>query len=257
MRISCILARPWRDIALALVLLTRLPLPRLPEAAFARQAQAGWAFPLAGIAVAAPACALGAFAIHLGLPPAVAAGLVLAAQVMLSGAMHEDGLADSADGLWGGMTRVRRLEIMKDSRIGSYGVLALILCTGLRWAALSALISVESWGAVLAAALLSRAGMPALMAALPHARAEGLSHAVGRPGRGTALSAAALALVVAPLLSGGAAVAAAFWAGLAVLGMGALARAKLGGQTGDILGASQQLAEIAALLAFLSLSGGA
>ncbi|WP_206338495.1 adenosylcobinamide-GDP ribazoletransferase [Antarcticimicrobium sediminis] len=252
---SDILAGTWRDIALALVLLTRLPLPRLPEAAFARQAQAGWAFPLVGIAVAAPACALGAFAIHLGLPPAVAAGLVLAAQVMLTGAMHEDGLADSADGLWGGMTRARRLEIMKDSRIGSYGVLALILCTGLRWAALAALIETQAWGAVLATALLSRAGMPALMAALPHARAGGLSHAVGRPGRGTALSAAALALVLALLLSGSAAVAAAFWAGLAVLGMGALARAKLGGQTGDILGASQQLAEIAALLAFLSLGG--
>lgn len=253
MRKSDILTVPMRDIALALVLLTRLPLPRLPEAAFARQAQAGWAFPLAGLAVAAPACLLGAAASGLGLPPAVAAGLVLAAQVMLTGAMHEDGLADSADGLWGGMTRERRLEIMKDSRIGSYGVLALILSTGLRWSALTGLIAVGSWGAVIAAALLSRAGLPALMAALPHARPNGLSHAVGRPGRGAAWGAVALAVTFSLALTGSAALTAALCAGLAGLGMGALAKAKLGGQTGDILGAAQQLAEIAALLAFLSM----
>jgi len=251
-----ILPLALRDLALALVLLTRLPLPRLPEAAFARQAQAGWAFPLAGLAVAVPACGLGALAAGLGLPPAVAAGLVLAAQVMLTGAMHEDGLADSADGLWGGMTRERRLEIMKDSRIGSYGVLALILSAGLRWTALAGLIGAGAWGAVLAAAILSRASLPALMTALPHARGDGLSHAVGRPARSIAWGAAALALALALALTGSAAVSATVWAGLAVLGVGALAKAKLGGQTGDILGAAQQLTEIAALLALLSAISG-
>ncbi|TDK51733.1 adenosylcobinamide-GDP ribazoletransferase [Antarcticimicrobium luteum] len=252
MRKNDILSIVSRDILLALVLLTRLPLPRLPEAAFARQARAGWAFPLAGLAVAAPACALGALAARAGLPPAVAAGLVLAAQVMLSGAMHEDGLADSADGLWGGMTPARRLEIMKDSRVGSYGVLALILSVGLRWSALAGLAAAGAWGAVLAAAILSRAGLPALMTALPHARENGLSRAVGRPGRGPAWAAVALALIAALILTGAATLAAALWAGLAVAGTGALARARLGGQTGDILGAAQQLAEIAALISFLA-----
>lgn len=252
-----ILPLALRDIALALVLLTRLPLPRLPEAAFTRQAQAGWAFPLAGLAVAAPVCALGALAVSAGLPPAVAAGLVLVVQVMLTGGMHEDGLADSADGLWGGTTRERRLEIMKDSRIGSYGVLALILSAGLRWSALAGLIAAGAWGAVIAAAILSRAGLPALMTALPHARSDGLSHAVGRPGRGPAWGAAVLAVVIALLLTGNAALGAALWAALAVAAMGALAKAKLGGQTGDILGAAQQLAEIAALLTFLALIGSA
>ncbi len=252
MRKSDILSLAPRDIVVALALLTRLPLPRLPAAAFARQAQAGWAYPLAGLAVAGPACVLGAIATGLGVPAVAAAGLVLAVQMMLSGAMHEDGLADSADGLWGGQTRARRLEIMKDSRIGSYGVLALILGAGLRWSALAGLISAGAWGAVIAGAVLSRAGMPALMAALPHARADGLSHAVGRPGRGTAWGAVALALGLALIACGGSALTAAVWAALAVAATGALARAKLGGQTGDILGAAQQMAEIAALLTLLA-----
>lgn len=253
MRKSDIAGLALRDCALALVLLTRLPLPHLPAAAFARQAQAGWAWPLAGLAVAALACLPGAAALALGLPATVAAGLVLGAQAMLTGAMHEDGLADMADGLWGGMTRERRLEIMKDSRIGSYGVLALVFGIGLRWSALAPLIAAGHWGAVIAAALLSRAGMAVLMATLPPARAGGLSRSVGRPGAGTAAGAVALALGLTLVIAGGAALAAGLCAALAVCGTGALARAKIGGQTGDILGAAQQLAELAALLTFVAL----
>ena len=93
-----------KDMVLALVLLTRLPLPHLPAGAFQRQAKAVWAFPLAGLAVALPAVLLAALALAAGLPAMVAAGLALAVQVMLTGAMHEDGLADTADGLWGGFT---------------------------------------------------------------------------------------------------------------------------------------------------------
>ena len=252
MRKSDILTAGLYDIAVALALLTRLPLPRLPSGAFAHQARSAWAWPLAGLTVAAPACLLGALAIGAGLPATISAGLVLVTQAMLSGAMHEDGLADTADGLWGGMTRDRRLEIMRDSRIGSYGVLALILSVGLRWSALAGLIAAGAWGAVLAAAVLSRAGMPALMAALPRARTDGLSHGVGQPGRGAVCGAMAVALGLALACTGWAVLLAAAWAALAVAGMGALARAKLGGQTGDILGAAQQLAEIAALLALLA-----
>lgn len=245
------------DGVVALVLLTRLPLPRLPSSAFARQAQAAWAFPLAGLAVGLPACVLGAAALALGVPTTVAAGLILAVQVMLTGAMHEDGLADTADGLWGGLTAERRLEIMKDSRIGSYGVLALILATGLRWSALAALVAQEGWwGAVIGAAILSRAGMAGLMATLPPARAGGLSRSVGRPPAAVAACGIGLALALGLLSAGGAAMIAALCAGAMVWGLAMLARAKIGGQTGDILGASQQLAEIAALAAFLALSPG-
>ncbi|MFT7596440.1 MAG: adenosylcobinamide-GDP ribazoletransferase, partial [Paracoccaceae bacterium] len=131
------------DVAVAFVLLTRLPLPTLPDHAFARQAHAAWAFPLVGLVVALLAGGMGWAALRLGLPASIAAGLVLGAQIMLTGAMHEDGLADTADGLWGGFNADRRLEIMKDSAIGTYGVLALILSLGLRWAALTLLLPIS------------------------------------------------------------------------------------------------------------------
>ncbi|MFT4960036.1 MAG: adenosylcobinamide-GDP ribazoletransferase, partial [Paracoccaceae bacterium] len=150
------------DIAVALVLLTRLPLPALPDHAFRRQAYASWAFPLVGALVAMIAGGIGWGAFRLGLPLAAAAGILLGVQIILTGAMHEDGLADSVDGLWGGFSRERRLEIMKDSAIGTYGVLALILSVGLRWVALTALIPLGI-GAVLAAAILSRAVLPFIM----------------------------------------------------------------------------------------------
>ena len=100
--------------------------------------------------------------------------------MITTGAMHEDGLADTVDGLWGGWTRDRRLEIMKDSHIGTYGVLALIVSAGLRWSVLAGLLTLGA-GPVVAIAVLSRASMPALMAALPNARGDGLAHKVGAP----------------------------------------------------------------------------
>ena len=203
--------------------------------------------------MAAPACLLGALAIGAGLPATVSAGLLLAAQVMLSGAMHEDGLADSADGLWGAMTRERRLEIMRDSRIGSYGVLALILSVGLRWSALGrADLGGGLGGGTGGGGAVARgdAGADGRPAPRPHRRAVPWR----RPTRGSGAvwGAMALALGLALACAGWAALSAAVWAALAVAGMGALARTKLGGQTGDILGAAQQLAEIAALLALLA-----
>ncbi|MEY8799069.1 adenosylcobinamide-GDP ribazoletransferase [Leisingera sp. XS_AS12] len=242
-----------KDVTLALVLLTRLPLPHLPAAAFQRQAQAVWAFPLAGLAVALPAAALAAVALAMGLPSTVAAGLALAVQVMLTGAMHEDGLADTADGLWGGFDRARRLEIMKDSRIGAYGVIALILGFGLRWSALAALIAVAGVWPLLALAMLSRAVMPALMAALPHARDGGLSQSVGRPRALPCNIAVLLALLLSLPLIGASAIAALLAMGAGAAGLGWLARVKIGGQTGDILGAAQQVAELAGLLTLLAL----
>lgn len=239
----------FNDAAVALVLLTRLPLPRLPDAAFTGQARAAWAFPLAGIAVALIAGAAGLTALALGVTPAAVALLVIAAQIALTGAMHEDGLADTVDGLWGGFTRERRLEIMKDSRIGSYGVLVLVIGVGLRWAALAALIAAgHLWGPLLAAAALSRGTLPALMTVLPPARPGGLSSSVGRPGRDASLAALALGAALALVATGPAVILPALAALLAVLGLAHLARIRIGGQTGDILGAAQQLAEIVLLL---------
>ncbi|MFD2175754.1 adenosylcobinamide-GDP ribazoletransferase [Rhodobacter lacus] len=234
------------EALLAVVMLTRLPAPRLPDPA-PSLAAASWAFPLAGALLGALSALVLSLALALGLPPALAAGLALAAQVMMTGALHEDGLADCADGFWGGHTRERRLEIMRDSRIGSYGVTALVLALGLRWQALAHLTAAGpglASAALVALAMASRVAPVALMATMPPARDNGMGHRA----RGAAPAALAVALalglsgfalpglpILAPSLAGA----------LAALAVARIARAKLGGQTGDVLGASQQCAELA------------
>lgn len=239
-----------RDLRAALSLLSRLPLP--PPAQFPVP-PAVWAWPVAGALLGALASGAGMAALAAGVPVGVAAALVLALGALLTGAMHEDGLADSCDGLWGGWTRERRLEIMKDSHIGSYGVMGLLLVTLARWSAVVGLLQAGEWAPLIAAAALSRAPMAALLAGLPNARGHGLSAAVGRPGMGAACVAVGVALGLALALAGPAGLIAAAAAAATTLGLGALARRKIGGQTGDILGASQQLAEMAALAALAAL----
>lgn len=239
----------WRikpgDVATALALLTRLPV----RASFDRSAQAAWAYPLVGVVTALLAAIPTALALALGVPPMMAALIWVAMHVLLTGAMHEDGLADSADGLWGGWERARRLEIMKDSHIGSYGVIALSLSLAARWLAVGMILQGPGWlAALIAVDVTSRAAMPALMAALPHARDTGLSHAQGRPGREPAAIAAVIAIVTLVLSTGASAYALILVASLAALACYAIAKSKIGGQTGDILGATQQLTEIALLM---------
>lgn len=236
------------DLLLAAGLLTRFPLPSW-ELDGTRTATAAWAWPLIGACLGALGAAVGGIALWAGLPPLVAAALAMIAMAMATGGLHEDGLADTADGLWGGMTLARRLEIMRDSRVGAYGVLALVLMMGLRLAVIAALADTGNLGLLVAAGALSRFGMGAMMAALPPARLDGLSKGTGQPPRASvavALAVAALASIVAglPLISWIAAASVLIW-------LGWQARSKLGGQTGDILGAGCLLAETAALIAAL------
>ena len=119
-----------RDILVSTLLLTRVPVPNLPDKWFSRQAQATWAFPIVGAIIGIIAVATILTTQHLDQPILVSSGIALAVCIILTGAMHEDGLADTADGFWGGYDATRRLEIMKDSAIGTYGVLALILLPG-------------------------------------------------------------------------------------------------------------------------------
>ena len=234
------------DFLTAIALLSRLPV----RADFSRGAQAAWAYPLAGAVVATLAALPTALALSLGVPPTLAALVWLAASVILTGAMHEDGLSDCADGFWGGWERTRRLEIMKDSRIGAYGVIALCLSLAARWSAIAIILQSTGWfWALVAVAMLSRAAMPALMASLPHARKTGLSHAQGRPPRLTALTAALLAMGATVALSGAMAVVLVLLALGAALACRAIAQSKIGGQTGDVLGATQQICEITLLFA--------
>ncbi|WP_299678914.1 adenosylcobinamide-GDP ribazoletransferase [uncultured Roseobacter sp.] len=242
----------FTDILLAGTLLSRVPLPHLSEATFARGAQAAWAYPIAGAGLGAIAGLVASLCLALGLPAVFAAGALLITLMVLTGAMHEDGLGDTADGFWGGFEPARRLEIMRDSHTGTYGILALILITGLRWSAYAALLPLGVLP-VIAVAALSRAGMPCLMAALPHARDDGLSKSVGRPDVPTAVLGLGVALLLAGLCVGGAAIGGLLAILAATAVVGAIARSKIGGQTGDVLGAAQQISELFALAAFILL----
>lgn len=241
-------ARAAADLRSAFMLLTRLPVHGTPTP---RAADAAWAWTLPGILVGGLASVLGWGALWLGAPTPVAAMLSLGAMIAMTGALHEDGLADLADGFWGGFTPDRRLEIMRDSRIGTYGVIALTLSLLIRWSLIAtAMILVDPLTLVIAATV-SRAPMAVAMRWLPPARTDGLSRGAGRPGAAGALIGVAIAaafLIPAGLLG---VVAALLVAGV-TLGLGLLARRKIGGQTGDVLGAAQQLSEIAVLVALTS-----
>lgn len=232
------------DLLSAFALLSRLPLPNHQGTG----AASAWAWPVVGAVLGAFGAAVAGGAQWLGVTPAVTAALVLALGAMLTGGLHEDGLSDTADGLYGGWTRERRLEIMKDSRVGSYGVLALVLVTLARWSALTALLVHGGYApALVTAGALSRAPMAVLMALLPNARGAGLSHATGRPSPATALAGLVLAAVVAVALIGWGAVPMLFAVLGVTLWLAYTALRRIGGQTGDILGAAQQLAEVACL----------
>ncbi|MEV8467813.1 adenosylcobinamide-GDP ribazoletransferase [Fluviibacterium sp. DFM31] len=234
------------DPALALGLLTRLPVPVAMNTAQRRGARAAWAYPLAGLVVGGLAALLMQAALWAGLPEGLSAALALGLTVVLTGAMHEDGLADCADGFWGGFARDRRLEIMHDSRIGTYGVLALILLGLLRWQGLAELA--RHWPVLLAVGMLSRAAMVVVWAALPPARADGLARSLGQPRPATAAVALGLAIAGAWACLDSSVMVAALATAAAAVAVALLARAKIGGQTGDVLGATQQIAEVAALL---------
>jgi adenosylcobinamide-GDP ribazoletransferase len=241
-----------RQLWLAAVLLTRVPLPHLPQDAFAKGASAVWAYPIIGLAVGAGGVLTGQLALWVGLPPLGAAILALGAMMLLTGAMHEDGLADVFDGFWGGYTPERRLEIMRDSQIGTFGVLALLMVSLLRLSAISVLL-LGWWPAILAATVLSRTVMPILMSILPHARKDGLSHSVGQPSSGaTALSLGIGSLISLFLLGAPAPITIGVALAMA-LGTAVLAKQKINGQTGDVLGAVQQLSEALILLSCVAM----
>lgn len=233
------------DITAALGLLSRLPANANAE----RGALVAWAFPVVGMIIGGLVAILGWILLWLGLSASLTAGLMITAQIAITGAMHEDGLADTVDGLWGGWDQERRLEIMKDSRIGTYGVLALGLSLILRWSALSALINAGMlFAPLIAIGAISRVPMGVMMGLMPQAREAGLSASVGVVPVNTALIGVGIGAVLGLLLLGWSAFGVIIITGLASLGVAMIAQRKIGGQTGDILGASQQVAEICALI---------
>jgi adenosylcobinamide-GDP ribazoletransferase len=248
--------RDWTGEALAcLGFFTRLPVPayRLGADGFAR---ALWAAPLAGLVPAFGAALMLAIGSFLHLPGLACAILAVAATLLLTGALHEDGLADVADGFGGGGTRERKLAIMKDSHIGTYGVAALAVSLLLRASLLAPLAGneISSVLAILIAAhCASRALLPAMMHDLPNARAAGVSAGVGQVPAETARLALLIGAVLLLPLGLSSAVFATLLLGLSYIVIRLLALRQIGGQTGDVLGALQQLGEIAVLIAAQSL----
>lgn len=247
--------REGRALLAALLYFTRLPVPvRTPLDADDWRRATGW-WPLIGAGLGAVS---GGVLLLAGpvLSPAIAAGLALGLGLLLSGAQHEDGFADSCDGFGGGgPDRARVLEIMKDSRVGAFAVVGLIVLIGLKWLALTELPAAWLLIAPVAAAALSRAAAAALMAVLPYARTEPSRAApVTSRLRGGRLALPLLlgALPLLALPTGPAlaclAVAVLVWAIAAAW----LSR-RLGGYTGDCLGATQQIAELALLLTLVGL----
>ncbi len=236
--------RAFAESKAALGLLTRLPVPiSVPPSL----ADAAWAFPLAGL-VPGVACALSLWTgMALGLPSLAVGLLALAAAAVVTGALHEDGLADCGDAFAAPGDRARRLEIMRDSRIGAHGGLALIVTVGLRASGLAALGAAEMWWAAGFALAAARAAPVPLMRLLPLARADGLAVSVGQPSWARTV----LALALAALFMVGAGwggIAAFVFAGLTLGIWAMLAKRWFGGYTGDVLGAAEQFAEIALLL---------
>jgi adenosylcobinamide-GDP ribazoletransferase len=254
--------RDGRDLvnetARAIAFLSRLPVPdRYFQNHDGSLSKTVAAFPLAGLLITLPAAVLLALLAAIGAPPFVAALTALCLQMLITGALHEDGLSDTADGLGGGRDRERALAIMKDSRIGTYGALALILSVSLRATAIAALVPAWpplaialSW---LAAAAFSRAAMVWHWTSLPPAKADGVAAAVGQPER-SAVRIALTCGLLAPVLLGvfvvplGTSLAALAIAGLMTSGFTSFVRSKIQGHTGDTIGASQQVAEIGFLL---------
>jgi adenosylcobinamide-GDP ribazoletransferase len=236
------------DILVAFSLLSRIPVQPDLEDATGRTAAAAWAWPVVGAVHGAIAGLIGGISLWLGVPAGIAAALALAVLAGLSGAMHEDGLADCADGLGGGRDRARRLEIMKDSRIGAFGCVALTLALLARWSGIEALAEAgHLFWPLVAIGAVSRLPMIWAMTLMPPARQDGLSASVGLPPPGALAVASVLTLVLALLVFGLAAVPMLFWTFATPLPLYWLASRLIGGQTGDVLGGGQQLSEIAAL----------
>jgi adenosylcobinamide-GDP ribazoletransferase len=263
------MSRQLRLFWMATQFLTRLPTP-------SREFESSWLprsmryFPLVGVAIGILNVAVWWLASRR-LPPSVSVGLMMAASLLVTGALHEDGFADTCDGLGGGTTQEQSLAIMKDSRIGAYGALGLLFMLGLKWTTLIALPADVFVMGVMASHMLSRWGAIALIAFLPYVRAETL--ATARP----FADRLSIGEWVLSGLIGLAAIAALAWictrtaipvnwtalgagagaAAIAALLAGAYLRHRIGGYTGDCLGAVQQIAELAFLLGGLAAVGSA
>lgn len=237
----------------ALQFLTRLPVPQTAEYTAEDRGRSVLYYPVVGLLIGA--VLTGFLFLLADANPGLRAALLLLVWVLLTGALHLDGLADSADAWLGGGDRDRALEIMKDPRSGPAAIVALALVLIVKFAALSALTHTAYWPALVLAPLLGRASLVLLFLTTPYVRAQGIGavHAANLPRRAAAIVLLTVA-ILAPALLGYAGL----WPVVAALAMVWLLRRlmlqRLGGATGDTLGASCEIVE-AAVLVVMVLAG--
>ena len=240
------------DLRIGISLCTRLPVGP-SDIAEGDVARASWTFAIGGLLVGLVSALVYWIAIRANAAPLPAAAITLAAMLLLTGAMHEDGLADTADGL-GGRTREQKLEIMRDSRIGTFGVCALAISLLLRWSTIADIAEPRFVAvALIAAHVAARACLPAFMHLVPPARADGLSSGAGQPPFPSVVASLLLGIICLLFAFGPTGtVITLLMLLLAALLLARLAIRQFGGQTGDVLGAMEQVAECVVFLAAAS-----
>jgi len=239
------------DLKTGLAFLTRLPFLG-SEATWTGSdiARASWTFPIVGAGIGALGALIYWLAHGLGLHAFVCGVLAVAATLLVTGCLHEDGLADTADGFGGGTSPARKLEIMRDSQLGTYGAAALTLSLMLRVGAIASLAEPALVApALIAAHAGARAVMPVFMRRVPRARQDGLSADAGEPPQQSSVLAVAIGVVVVLLCLGfGATLVTVLLLAVAIGLLAWLSIGQIGGQTGDVLGAVEQVSEIVILL---------
>ena len=238
------------DLKVGLAFLTRLPFVGETQASGADVARASWSFPIVGVAIGLIGAFVAWLADSVGLHPFISGTLAIGVIVLVTGCLHEDGLADMVDGFGGGGSPMLKLEIMRDSRVGAYGTSALILSFMLRAGALASFADPAFVApALIAAEAGARATMPVFMRLVPPARQDGLSADAGMPPDRAALIAALIGVVVLVFcLDFGGGLIALLLVAAAIVFLAWLSISQMGGQTGDVLGAVEQVSEVVILL---------
>lgn len=238
------------DLLFAVIFLTRVPLPAGKAARSHPLATAMRTFPVAGALIGLVGGLVFVAASALGAPHPLCGVLAIAATVLLTGALHEDGFADIADGFGGGYERERKMEIMRDSRVGTYGGAALVLSLLIRATAAGSLPPLDALAAFVAASALGRGLIPVSMTLNLSARSDGVGASSGYPTEGSTWTSILLGLLIALVALGPGQGFLCFFIGLAgVAGLAALAKRQIGGYTGDVLGAGAQLVDILVMVA--------
>jgi adenosylcobinamide-GDP ribazoletransferase len=239
----------FEDLQTAVSFLTRIPMPHPEGSKPSNFARSAWLFPLVGGAIGTIVAMVNLAFRAVNLPSVAAAALALGFGALLTGALHEDGLADVADGFGGGKDRNAKLEIMRDSRLGTYGALILMVAFVAKTSAIAATQTEMAVRGLIAAHALSRGVLPLMSLTVRTARRDGLAANAGRASPAVAAAAGLVALAIAFLaLPWELALSAALLVGASAAAMAWIAHRQIGGLTGDVLGGTQQVSETAILL---------